>query len=57
VLNPLRSEGEAFRLLLYTIVVAAVIIVLIVILRAVLGVARTTGSPDLHPAPGRRAPT
>jgi len=36
VLNPLRSEGEAFRLLLYTIVVAGVIIVLIVILRAVL---------------------
>jgi hypothetical protein len=36
VLNPLRSEGEAFRLLLYTIVVMALIIALIVILRALL---------------------
>lgn len=36
MLNPLRSEGEAFRLLLYTIVVMAVIIALIVILRALL---------------------
>jgi hypothetical protein len=34
VLNPLRSEDEAFRLLLYTIVVMAVIIGLAVILRA-----------------------
>ena len=33
MLNPLRSEGEAFRLLLYTIVVArSVTIVLIVAL-------------------------
>ncbi len=30
VLNPLRSEGEAFRLLLYVIAVFAVIVVLIV---------------------------
>jgi len=36
MLNPLRSEDEAFRLLLYTIVVALVIIALIVLLRALL---------------------
>jgi hypothetical protein len=36
VLNPLRSEGEAFRLLIYVIVVFAVIIALILILRAIL---------------------
>ncbi len=36
VLNPLRSEGEAFRLLLYVIAVFAVIVVLIVVLRALL---------------------
>jgi len=36
VLNPLRSEGEAFRLLLYVLVVAVAIIALILILRAVL---------------------
>jgi hypothetical protein len=35
VLNPLRSEGEAFRLLVYVIVVFTVIIALIVILRAI----------------------
>jgi hypothetical protein len=35
VLNPLRSEAEAFRLLLYVIVVFAVIIALILIIRAV----------------------
>jgi hypothetical protein len=34
VLNPLRSEGEAFRLLLYVIAGFAVIIVLIVVARA-----------------------
>ncbi len=34
--NPLRSEGEAFRLLLYVIAVFAVIAVLIVVLRALL---------------------
>jgi len=35
VLNPLRSEGEAFRFLLYVAVVAAVIIVLVLIVRAI----------------------
>jgi hypothetical protein len=35
VLNPLRSEGEAFRLLIYVIVVFAVIIALVLILRAI----------------------
>jgi hypothetical protein len=36
MLNPLRSEDEAFRLLLYVIAVFAVIIVLILALRALL---------------------
>jgi len=35
MLNPLRSEGEAFRFVLYVAVVAAVIIVLVLIVRAV----------------------
>jgi hypothetical protein len=35
VLNPLRSEGEMFRLLLYVIAVFAVIIALILVLRAI----------------------
>lgn len=35
MLNPLRSEAEAFRLLLYVIVVFAVIIALILIIRAI----------------------
>lgn len=35
LLNPLRSEGEAFRLLLYAIAVFAVIIAVILIVRAV----------------------
>jgi hypothetical protein len=35
VINPLRSEGEMFRLLLYVIVVFAVIIAAILIVRAV----------------------
>jgi hypothetical protein len=35
-LNPLRSEGEAFRLLVYVIVVAVAVIVLVLVLRAVL---------------------
>jgi hypothetical protein len=34
VLNPLRSEGEAFRLLLYVIVVFGVIIAAVLIARA-----------------------
>jgi hypothetical protein len=35
VLNPLRSEGEAFRLLLYVAAIFAVIIAGILIARAV----------------------
>jgi hypothetical protein len=34
MLNPIRSEGEAFRLLLYVAAVFAVIIVVVVIVRA-----------------------
>jgi len=36
VLNPLRSEAEAFRLLLYVIAIAAAIVALVLILRAIL---------------------
>ncbi len=36
MLNPLRSEDDAFRVLLYVIAVFVVIIALIVILRAIL---------------------
>jgi len=36
MLNPLRSEGEAFRLLLYAIAVIAVIVGLILLLRAII---------------------
>jgi hypothetical protein len=35
MLNPLRSEGEMFRLLIYVIGAFAVIIALILILRAI----------------------
>ncbi len=34
MLNPLRSEGEAFRLLIYVIAVAVAIVAIIVIVRA-----------------------
>jgi hypothetical protein len=34
MLNPLRSEGEAFRLLLYALAVIVTIIVAIVVVRA-----------------------
>jgi hypothetical protein len=34
VINPLRSEAEAFRFLLYVLVVAAVIIGLVFLIRA-----------------------
>lgn len=34
MLNPLRSEGEAFRLLLYVFIVAVVIIALVLLARA-----------------------
>lgn len=36
MLNPLRSEDEAFRLLLYVIAIAAAIVAAILILRAIL---------------------
>lgn len=36
MLNPMRSEEEAFRLLLYAIVVTVVIVALILIARAIL---------------------
>ena len=36
MLNPLRSEGEAFRLLLYVLAVAVAVIVLVLVLRALL---------------------
>lgn len=35
MLNPLRSEGEAFRLLLYVVAVFAVLIAVILIARAI----------------------
>jgi hypothetical protein len=35
VLNPLRSEEEAFRFLLYAITVIAVIVGLVLLLRAI----------------------
>jgi hypothetical protein len=35
MLNPLRSEGEAFRLLLYVLAVFLVILVVVVIVRAI----------------------
>jgi hypothetical protein len=33
-LNPLRSEGEAFRLLIYVIAVAVVVVAVVLIVRA-----------------------
>ena len=36
MLNPLRTEDEAFRFLLYVIVVVAVIVGLVLLLRAIL---------------------
>jgi len=36
MLNPLRSEAEAFRFLLYALAVIVTVIVLIVVLRALL---------------------
>jgi len=36
VLNPMRSEEEAFRLLLYALATTVVIVALILILRAIL---------------------
>jgi hypothetical protein len=34
LLNPLRSEAEAFRLLVYVIVIAAVVIGIVLLIRA-----------------------
>jgi hypothetical protein len=36
VINPLRSEREAFRFLLYVVAVAAVVVAVVLIARAVL---------------------
>jgi hypothetical protein len=36
VINPLRSEAEAFRFLIWVVVVAAVIALLVLLARAVL---------------------
>jgi hypothetical protein len=36
VLNPLRSEGEAFRFLIYVLAVVVVVTTLVLVLRAVL---------------------
>lgn len=36
MLNPLRSEGEAFRFLLYVVVVMAVVVAVVLVGRAVL---------------------
>jgi hypothetical protein len=35
VINPVRSEREAFRFLLYVLAVAAVVIVIVLIARAI----------------------
>jgi hypothetical protein len=35
VLNPLRSEEEAFRLLVYVIVIAAVVVGVVLLARAI----------------------
>jgi hypothetical protein len=34
VLNPIRSEAEAFRALVYVVIVAAVIIAIVLLVRA-----------------------
>jgi hypothetical protein len=35
VLNPLRSEQEAFRFLIYVVIVVAVVLALVFLLRAI----------------------
>jgi hypothetical protein len=35
VLNPLRSEAEAFRLLIYVVVVFAAVVAVVLIVRAI----------------------
>ena len=42
MLNPLRSEAEAFRFLIYVVVVVAVIAALVLLGRALVLVARHT---------------
>jgi len=34
VLNPLRSEAEAFRALIYVVIAAALIVVIVLVVRA-----------------------
>jgi hypothetical protein len=34
VLNPLRSEAEAFRVLIYFVVIVAVIVAIVLVIRA-----------------------
>ena len=34
MLNPLRSEAEAFRLLIYVVIVVAVLVALVLLVRA-----------------------
>jgi predicted nucleic acid-binding Zn ribbon protein len=34
VLNPLRSEAEAFRVLIYLVVIVAVIVAIVLVIRA-----------------------
>jgi len=36
VLNPLRSEQEAFRFLIYVVVVVAIVLAIVFLLRAIL---------------------
>jgi hypothetical protein len=36
VLNPLRSEQEAFRFLIYVVIVVAVVLAIVFLLRAIL---------------------
>ena len=35
MLNPLRSEAEAFRFLIYVLVVAAVVVALVLLVRSI----------------------
>ena len=35
MLNPLRSEAEAFRFLIYVVVIAAVVVALVLLARAI----------------------
>jgi hypothetical protein len=35
VINPLRSEGEAFRFLLYVVALVAAIVVVVLLVRAI----------------------